>query len=223
MPSLKELGLTNEQVGGDVDFDNLPKVGGFTPLLQPGKYVFQLPAAQQLGNAFDVVESKQGKRLQVIFDQNAPLLVVSSPGNTRNGEPFQQRISNVERARGKDKILVSDLDYLLRAVGHAARPKTNPDYAQAVLAHAGERFEGTVEVQYSCNPNKNIYIDDGTGQATEVEGKPGCGARYYQKDVADQKDEHGHYPERITCGGENCGASLRAFAQISVFAPAPKG
>jgi hypothetical protein len=221
MPSLKDLGLTNEVVGGDVDFDNLPKVGGFTPLLQPGKYTFQLPAAAALGQAFDVVDSKQGKRLQVIFDSSAPLLVVASPTNARNGEPFQQRISNVERGRGKDKILVSDLDYLLRALGHKSKPKTNPEYAQAILSHAGEKFQGTIEVQYSCNANKNIWVDDGTGNATEVEGKPGCGARYYQKDVADQKDSNGMFPERITCGGENCGASLRAFAQLSVFEPAP--
>ena len=221
MPSLKDLGLTNEQVGGDVDFDNLPKVGGFTPLLQPGDYTFQLPAAQALGQAFDVIDAKVGKRLQVIFDQNAPLQVVASPNNARNGEPFQQRISNVERERGKDKILVSDLDYLLRALGHPTKPKTNPEYAQAILAHAGEQFKGRIEVQYSCNEKKNIWAPTGVGDAVEeIEDKKGCGTRYYQKDVADQRDEHGNYPERIICGGENCGASLRAFAQISVFSPA---
>lgn len=214
MAKLSDLGLKNEQVGGEVDFDNLPKVGGFTPLLQPGRYRFKLPA--NLSDIFELVESKNGQRIQAVFDQNAPLVIVKAPevSKERIGEPLQQRISNVERPRGKDKVLVSDMDYLLKALGSTTKPKTNQAYGAELAKHGGKEFDADIEVQYSCNPNKDIYVDDGTGNTTVVEEKKGCGARYYQKDVEGLKAD-GKFPERITCSGENCGASLRGFSQLS--------
>lgn len=213
MPSLKDLGLKNEQVGGDVDFDHLPKVGGFTPLFQPGKYRGKLPT--DLSNIWDKVDSQKGERITAIFDQNSPILIIQAPDKERVGEPFQTRVSNVERPRGRDKIEVSDMDYLLRAVGETSRPKTNPAYIQALMKHGGKEFPFVMEVHYSCNPNKNIYVPDGQGGYQEVDQK-GCGARYYQNDVADQKVD-GKFPERIVCGGENCGASLRGFNQMGAI------
>lgn len=216
MAKITDLGLSNEKVGGDVDLDNLPKTGGFLPLLQPGRYRFKLPA--NLNDVFDKVTSSKGERITAIFDQHAPLQIVQAPPQYKDrvGEPFQTRISNVERARGKDKIEVSDFDYLLRAVGHKTRPKTNVDYAKALLEHAGQEFDAAVEVQYSCNPNKDIYADDGNGGTAPVEGQKGCGARYYQNQVQDLKNPDGTFPERITCSGNDgaCAASLRAFSQL---------
>ncbi len=212
---LSDLGLKNEQVGGgDVALADLPKVGGFTPMLQPGKFRFRLPA--KLDSVWDKVDSSKGERITAIFDQDNPLQIIQAPEaqKDRLNEPFQTRISNVERARGKDKIEVSDLDYLLKALGETTRPKTNAAYIQALMKHGGKEFNATVEVQYSCNPKKDKYVDDGAGGNVQLEGQPGCGARYYQGQVT--RNDDGTYPERITCGGNEgqCGASLRAMNQL---------
>ena len=208
MAKLAELGLKNEQVGGDVDLGNLPKTDGFTPMFQPGRYRFELPT--NLQEVWDTVDAQVGQRITAVFDQAAPLKVVQAPDKERVGEPFQTRISNVERARGKDKILVSDLDYLLKALGVTQKPKTNQAYIQALLPMGGKEFPATVEVQYQCSDKRDKYVDDGQGGTTQVEGQKGCGARYYQKDI---ERVGGVYPERVTCG--ECGASLRAFSQLS--------
>lgn len=217
MAKLSDLGLTNEKIGADdVDFDNLPKVGGFQPLLQPGRYRFKLPA--NLVDVFDPVASKNGPRIAAIFDQSSPLTVIKAPDPKRVGEPFTTRISNVERPRGRDKLSISDMDYLLRALGHKRKPHekySNTEYGMALVQHAGEEFDATIEFQWHCSAEREIYVDDGTGNTTKVEGRMGCGSRYYQKDVDRLPD--GSYPERLTCIGENCGASLRAFAQLSAI------
>ena len=215
MAKLAELGLKNEKVGGEVGFADLPKQGGFMPLLQPGRYRFQLPA--NLGDVFDKVDTQKGERLNAVFDQNAPLVIVQAPAQyeDRVGEPFQVRLSNAERPRGKDKIEVSDMDYLLRALGEskpAGVKWTNLQYGQALAKHGGKQFDATVSLSWYCNPKRDIYVDDGQGGYTEVAGTKGCDTRYYQKDV--DKQEDGQYAERITCGGKDgqCGASIRAFA-----------
>lgn len=210
MPSLKELNLTNDQVGDTLDFDNLPKTGAYPPPLPPGAYRFKLPA--KMTSIWQAFDAKVGQRITAIFDQDAPL-VVTQATNGHVGDPFTTRISNAERPRGKDKINVSDMDYLLKALGHKGKPKTNGEYAQALMSYAGKEFSAQVEWQWSCNPKKNIYVDDGQGGSVEVPDKPGCGARYYQgRDV--QKAADGSYPERITCGNPECNASVRAFPQL---------
>jgi hypothetical protein len=91
---------------------------------------------------------------------------------------------------------------------------SNMDYAKALLQYAGKEFSATVEFQWSCNPKKEKYVEDAEGNTQKLEGTTGCGARYYQNTI--EKNEDGTYPERITCGGleGQCGASLRAFAQL---------
>jgi hypothetical protein len=217
MASLKELNLSNDQVGGDIDLDHLPKTGGFLPMLQPGKYRLRLPA--NLGNVWDKIAAKgdRGERIVAKFDQDAPLLIVQAPDRfaDRKGEPFQTRISNLERARGREKILASDMDYLLRALGHTGKkPKTNIEYIQALLPFAGKEFIAEIEVQAQCRDDKEKYVDDGQGGSVKLEGSAGCGRRYYQKDIP--KTDDGSYPERIACA-EDCGANLRVNNQISSF------
>lgn len=230
MAKLSDLNLKNEQVGGDVDFDHLPKTGGFGPALQPGTYRFRLPDTARLNEAFDVINIGKGpkagqQRLNVVFDQNAPLTIVQAPERYKDriGEPYQTRISNMERPRGKDKIEVSDLDYLLKALG-AKKPAgtkwTNTQYAQALLPFAGKEVTADQEFSWQCREDKDIYVEDGDGNTQQIEGTKGCGARYYQgRDVEKQAD--GTYPERITCVGRegSCGASLRAFGSLTNFRP----
>jgi hypothetical protein len=217
MASLKELNLSNDQVGGDIDLNDLPKTGGFLPMLQPGTYRLRLPG--NLGNVWDTIAKKgdRGERIVAKFDQDAPLVIVQAPERfaDRKGEPFQTRISNVERARGREKILASDFDYLLRALGHTGKkPRTNGEYAAALMPFAGKEFNATIEVTAQCRDDKEKYVDDGHGGSVKLEGSAGCGRRYYQKDIP--KNDDGSYPERIACA-EDCGANLRVSNQIGSF------
>lgn len=212
--SLNDLGLSNTSLEG-ASFDDIPENIGmsFPDPPQPGKYRFRLPAS--LAAVWAVVESeKHGQRINAVFDDKDPLIIVQSPGGEHDDEEFQYRISNVPRERTKEKILVSDMDLLLRALGETARPKTNKAYAQALQKYAGKEFGATVEFSWRCNPAKDAYFDDGAGGTQKVEGRVGCGARYYQRDVAKVE---GVYPVRITCSNPECGASVRAFPNLTGF------
>lgn len=224
MAKLNDLQLGTEKIG-DADFDQIPEqMGGYRPDPQPGTYLFKLPA--KLDAIWDTIETKdRGTRLNAIFDDANPLEIVQSPGGTLDGEPFQTRISNVERKRGKrddpNAVEASDMDYLLRdGLGEKAKPKTNKQYADTLMKHAGETFKADIERSWFCNPNRNIRTAEGD-RTVEVEGKLGCGARYYMKDVekvlSDPNDPNSPkvYPERITCGG--CGAEIRGFSNLVRF------
>lgn len=220
--SLNDLNLKNEALEG-ADFDNIPENLGqsFQDPPQPGKYRFKLPA--NMGTCWAVVETeKHGQRINAVLADSAALTIVQSPnGGQHNGEDFSYRISNVPRERTKEKILVSDMDLLLRALGETKRPVTNKAYAQALQKHAGEEFTAEVEFSYQCNPKRDAYFDDGNGgQAKAADpsstsgSRLGCGTRYYQKDVP---KVDGVQPVRITCGNPECGASVRAFPNLSGF------
>lgn len=233
MAKLNDLGLGNEQIG-TADFDSMPEqmMGGFPDPPQPGPFRFRLPVS--LGNVWDKAEKKKADgttepRIMAKFDRDNPLLIVQSLGNRYNGEPFETRISNVERKRGKDEgaVEVSDFDYLLRdSFGEQKRPKTNKEYAEALIKHAGQEFDADIEWNYSCNPGKNIRVANAEGTLEEVEGQVGCGLRYYtngKNAVQKVQPEGGGAPEfplHITCGG--CNADLRAFANLTRFRGAKK-
>lgn len=235
MPKLNELQLGNEKIG-DVDFADMPaQRGGFTPLVQPGTYRFKFPVFDAGAPIFDTIDTRdKGKRLNLIFSEAFALTIIQSPGGTANGQSFDARISNVERNRartGEPEVLVSDLDYLLRdALGVKTRPKTNAEYAKAMIANAsGKEFTADVEFTWNCAENRDIFTDNGDGNLQKVEGTKGCGARYYQggrtgvqKVPADANDPNSPliYPERITCAGKDgvpCGAVIRAFTQLRNF------
>lgn len=212
--SINDLGLSNESLDG-ASFDDIPEHIGqsFPDPPQPGKYRFRLPASLAL--LWTTVESeKHGTRLNAIFDQDAPLLIVQSPGQAADGEEFSYRLSNVPRERTKERILVSDMDLLLRALGETKRPATNKGYAQALMKYAGKEFGATVEWSYRCSDQREAYFDDGTGGTQKAEGRMGCGARYYQRDVPKVE---GMQPVRITCSNPACGASIRAFPNLTGF------
>ena len=213
--SINDLGLGNESLEG-ADFDSIPENIGqsYPDPPQPGKYRFKAPLS--IAGQFAVVETeKHGTRINLLFDQDAPLVIVQSPAKAYDGEEFQYRLSNVPRERTKEKILVSDMDLLLRALGVSKRPANNKAYAAAcVTALAGKEFGATVEFSYRCSDQREAYFDDGQGGQQKVEGRMGCGVRYYQRDVA---KVDGVQPVRITCPNPECGASVRAFPNLSGF------
>jgi len=216
--SLQDLGLKAESVGG-AGFDELPEQqGSYLPPPQPGSYRFQLPAS--LTNIWDTREFDGKTRLVALFDADNPLTIVQSPGNQRNLEPFRTQITNNERNRarkGQPEVLVSDMDYLLKALGETKRPATNKAYLEALAKYAGKDFAADVTWSWSCNPKKPKRVPDGEGGSVEAKdeaGQPemGCGKRYYPREV--RKDGQGQYPLSIAC---ECGALLRAFPNLSNF------
>lgn len=214
--SLNDLGLGSDKLQ-DADFDNIPENLGqsFEDPPQPGKYRFQLPT--DMGTIWAKVDSaKHGERIQALFEDDAELGIVQVPAGSATGvgTTFRTRISNIPRERTKEKILVSDMALVLRALGETVTPKTNKAFAQALMKYAGKTFGATIEFSYHCNPKKEIYVADDAGGQQKVEGKQGCDARYYQRDVPKVE---GLQPFRITCGNPECGASVRAFANLSGF------
>ena len=225
--SLQELGLKDEGtiVTGDALAD-LPTFGTFTPPPQPGPFRFELP--KDLTSCYEVYDTPSKvppQRVRIIFDADHPLTIVQSMGGKYNGEPFQTRLSNEERPRGKDKAIVaSDWDYLLRAFGVQTKPTRlvngtkvpdNKGYIEATKPHARKQFGGDIRYSWKCGQDRNIRVatvDPATGARTgvqEVENQKGCGNSYYGDDVP--KNPDGTTPLEITC---QCGALLRAFANL---------
>jgi hypothetical protein len=192
--------------------DDLPTFGSFTPPPPPGAYTFQLPAdLSAIYDTFDTPEKTPPQRIKAIFDRDHPLLIVQSPQGKSNNEPFETRITNNERSRGKDKsVTASDMDYLLRALGEKQKPKSNKEYMQTLQRHAGQQFSADLRYSWRCSKDRDIRARDPQGSVQVVEGRKGCGEAYYQEDVP--KGADGQVPYEITCG--NCGALLRAFANL---------
>ena len=164
------------------------------------------------------------------FSRNAPLLIVQSPTGAQNGEPFTTQLSNVPRARNKEKtVFASDWDYLNQALKEAARPKTNQEYGQRLIAKGQEkaRFFASVEWSWHCNPKSAAFFQQGDSlvETTDTTGAKvvGCDRRYYQARPGGQggvEKVNGVYPLRIQC---ECGASVRAFANLRNFRPVENG
>lgn len=216
--------------GNIASLDDLKETGSFLPMLQPGVYEFEMP--QDLAALpWDTVD-QEGKpqRVQVQFDDNHPLKIVSASGAgaARVGEPFQTRISNVPRERtfGGEKVTINDFLYLLKKLGHKEVPKSNRDYLLALQKYAGRRFRSAVGVSWSCNPKRDVRMwvpnadpvkaQAGEGERKEIPGQKGCGERYYPdgKKNGVPKGPDGLYPEEIYCS--KCRAVLRGFSNLDV-------
>lgn len=228
MANLNSLGLTNEAVGDALNYTEMPdQIGTFQPPPQPGTYRFKLPA--RLDDIWETFEHEKGKppgkRLRAVFDDAHPLTILQSPQGLHDGEPFITSLTNAERRRGKKDDaaapFISDMDYMNRDVfGVAQKPQGgNVGYAQEFMKHPSAEFTADVTWNWFCNPKKNIYVDNGQGGSAEVEQK-GCNTSYYEKNVdkvpVDPNDPNSRkeFPLRITC---QCGASVRAFANLSNF------
>lgn len=211
--SLQNLGLKEEALptAGQA-LDDLPEFGTYREPPQPGDYRFQLP--DSLDAIWDVYDATgKGQRIRAVFDRDAPLMIVQSPGGLSNLQPFETRISNEERPRGKDKAVVaSDMDYLLKAMKHKTKPRTNREYIDALKQYAKRQFGASIRFSWSCSTSRNIRVADGQGGVQEVPNKPGCGNKYYQEDLPNQgRQPDGKVPVQIQC---QCGAVLRAFANL---------
>src|SRR5262245_47158979 len=210
--SLQELGLLDEALPtAGQELDDLPEFGRWTPPPPPGQYRFKLPRdLSRIWDTFDTPDKTPPQRVKAQFDRDSPLLIVQSPENKHNGEPFETRLTNNERKRGKDGVQASDLDYLLKALGDKSKPRSNREYVQAVQRHAGEEFSAKISYRWACSRDREKRVKDENGQLQTIAGSQGCGATYYQEDAT--KNEDGSIPFEVTCSA--CGASLRAFTNL---------
>jgi hypothetical protein len=222
--SLNDLGLKDEKLPETAGLDELPQFGQFAPPPQPGPMTFKLPS--DLTNLWDTFETEKTPgvketRVQIEFDQNAPLLIVQSVGNQYNNEPFQTKLNNNERPRGKDKKLASDLMYLIAAIEGptAAKPESNKGYIERVRTYGNRLFGGDMRWSWRCGKNRNIRVKDDKGNTVEVPDRKGCGEAYYQEDVLNLKQPDGTFPLEIGC---KCGAVLRAFGNVDNIRAAVK-
>jgi hypothetical protein len=252
MPTLQEIGqaLGTEPVAGIAAYDEAPaQRGGFMPLPQPGRYVFQLPVEMgHIWNALEDIrvpgqEGKTATYLQLRFDDAAPLTILSGGADPQLiGTNFMPAISNIPRNRARKQqtpVYFSDLDYLLReAFGVTGGPFSNQQYAQMVQQHAGQAFTATVSWNWYQAPHKNIWIMVGPGgnvatqeeinaqtaQLQEIEGvTPPEKISYYQSQVSKEAD--GKYPMQLqvptAIGGQTYNVCVRANAQLERFGVAP--
>jgi hypothetical protein len=213
--SIQELASTLKEealpTGGE-GLDDLPVFGGFTPPPPAGAYRFALPQdLSAIWDVFDTPEKTPPQRVKAQFDRDHPLVIVQSPHGKSNGEPFETRLTNNERKRGKGgAVVASDLDYLLRALGETVKPKSNRECMAMVQRHGGKQFGADIRYNWRCSPDRDIRYRDAQGAVQVQEGKKGCDARYYEEDVP--KNADGSVPYEINCG--QCGALLRAFANL---------
>lgn len=223
--SLNDLGLKDEKLPtAGQTLDDLPQFGQFAPPPQPGPMTFKLPGdLTNLWDTFEVEKTPGTKetRVQIEFDASAPLLIQQSAGNRYNNEPFQTKLNNNERARGKDKKMASDLDYLIAAIDGptAVRPDSNRGYIERVRAYAGKLFGGDMRWSWRCSKTRDKRVKDEQGNTVAVPGHMGCGEAYYQEDVLNLKQADGDFPLEISC---KCGAVLRAFGNIDNIRAAVK-
>ena len=213
--SLQDLGLREEALptAGQALAD-LPDFGSFREPPQPGAYRFRLPAdLSAIWDVYDTPNKVPGQRIRALFDKDHPLLIVQSPGGRANNEPFETRISNEERSRGKDKLVIaSDMDYVLRALKVAQKPGSNRAYIEIMKQQVNKEFAADIRYSWKCSADRNIRIKDQAGSIQEVQGRPGCGTSYYQEDLPNGgKQPDGMVPTQIQC---QCGALLRCFANL---------
>ncbi len=226
--SLQDLGLKDEQLpAASEDITALPDFGGFKEPPQPGTYRFQLPDdLSHIWDLYDTPSKQPPQRIRALFDKDHPLVIVQSQGGRYNGEPFETRLSNEERSRGKGgAIIASDMDYLLRALGVKEKPwvklpsgQTGPNnraYISLLQQQAKKQFSANLRFSWKCDTRRNIRVKDGNGALTELEQK-GCGQAYYPEDLPNGgKQADGQVPTQIQCA--TCGAVLRAFCNLDAI------
>jgi len=217
--SLQELGLKDEPLPtAGQDLSDLPEFGTFREPPQPGPFRFKLPTdLNTIWDVYDTPSKVPPQRVRAIFDRDHPLQIVQSVGGRYNNEPFETRVSNEERNRGKGGVIASDMDYILRALGFKQKPPSNKAYIELMKQQAGKEFGADIRYSWKCSKDRNIRVLDPAGQVREVEGRKGCDNAYYQEDVPNGgKDASGNVTTQITC---QCGALLRCFANLDNIRP----
>lgn len=213
MPTLEDLGLVVDPDEAEfVDAATLPRQRTVrTPLVQPGRYTFQLP--QRVDDVFEPMAIAEGDpEVYCQFAEDRALLV--KPGNI----PFRWRTNTqgLMRGRQEDAVRVSDISFLLSALGEKEVPETGLMLAKMLAGHEGERFRADVDWSGWCSDRRDIF-KDGAVQ----EGTKGCGTNFalagYNKRDGSRvfeipRDEQGRRREAFPC--PSCGARINANTRL---------
>ena len=207
MSNINDLDLVREEI--PVDMNDLPEeFQQRWPQPQPGTYVFVLPEVIKFGKML----TQRGERLTAQFSGEYSLTAL--PG----GGKVSTNIANAERPFGKDKKLVSDMAFLLKALKYTGPALVySEDYARALSQFGGQRFRADLVRDTTCSLTRDIFKDGAVQR-----GVKGCGTRY---ELQPRKGNNGHeilgipkdengYVERFDC---KCGASLKAWARLRNF------
>ena len=223
MSKLEELNLADEAI--EVPEEVPEQSGGFQPLPQPGTYTFRLPA--DLGDVWNSFERNNVERISAKFDRDNPLAIIDSPGGAYDGLTLANvSVTNVERGRGREKVMVSEMFYMIQALYQGEELpalNSNAAYAKALIAKAGKTFKAEVEWSANCSEHRDMYVEQEDGSKKQQDGTPGCGAAYYTNtgDPSNRipVDEDNEFVDSFACAlsGNECPATLRAFPRITRF------
>ncbi len=226
MGSINELDLHDDKdIAEDVPQD-LPEIGTFVPALYPGIYAMRLPAElSRLWETFDIAEGEKTiQHIRLNFDREHPLVVF---GGEHDGMPLSMvGASSIARPRGKDKVMVSDLAYLLRDALQDKKTKLPTTRSEMLKGLVVAINKGAGKIVYvkvgwsgGCADDKPARFIAEDGSTVQDPNTLGCGARFYLDYRGSKpgyypipKGEDGKYQENFTCG--QCGASIRVFARV---------
>jgi hypothetical protein len=192
------------------------------PTLQPGTYLFELPAVIEPKDFEQYQVANLGPRLRLNLRAHKALKNL-----TKGGEPFETQLNNMEIERGRkgeEKKKGSDLAYLIHAVGGTLKPGAgNKSYRDELLQHGGKKFIADAVLSGQCNPNRDVYKG-----GEEKKGVKGCGAKFAMdgpftikngpnagKTVYGIPRTAEGWAEGTTC--PKCSAEVRLFANLANF------
>ena len=234
MGTLEDLGLVEDNTQVEIP-DEIPEEGStYIPLVQPGTFFFKLP--DDMSAIWYKRETQRGPRITAGFTRENPLTVTGDSTGDYIGTPVVTFISNAERPRGRERVLVPDMFYLLASLEKdisekelKAKLKTNTDYVTMLRKHEGREFQAEVHWEAYCSPQKNIWMtvldENNNKRLEEQEGTPGCGASYntYSRDASKRipKDENGfmeRFEEVLVHGDpDGCPATLNSQIRLSRY------
>lgn len=235
MSTLEDLGLTEDTTPVEIP-DDIPEEGGtYIPLVQPGVYIFKLP--DDMSAIWYKRDTTQGPRITAGFTRENPLIVTGDSTGYYISSPVVTFISNAERPRGRERVPIPDMYYLLRALEKSmsdkelkAALKTNQNYSDMLQKFEGKEFQAEIHWEAYCSPQKNVWMtildEAGNKRLEEQEGTPGCGAGYntYSRDAKRRipSDENGfmeRFEEALVHGDpDGCPATLNSQIRLSRFA-----
>lgn len=235
----------------EVDMENMPEESsGFRPTPFPGDYGFQLPAEMDYEDREVKAKDKEGniindpttntpkmlKRLVTLFGDGHELKILDAAPENQDfvGDTLKYRCGNAEYRYGKDKILASEMGFLLRALNETlAKGATNIQWAQAIAKHSLGKFRATIEWDAHCNPERKRFVFDEAQSKNVEDSMMGCGRRYGQRAYVKgdgtkviqipqgpEAQPDGSIIDRfksdILC---ECGATVRCFPRLKKYRP----
>lgn len=215
MSTLEELGIGAEEKI-EVPTELPEEMESRIPLIQPGKYVFQLP--EDLTSLWGTFKTKTGSdRLYIAFSMENTLTCISK--GEYEGHPLAASVNNVAYPRGGDTA-IADMNYLIAALeGETDSPavlNSNQAFYDALNRFGGKRFRAELSWTAYCHPGKPMYVtqedpETGTRRAEKIEGTEGCGANIatYGPAIWNAAEKKGRIPKED-------GKFMEAFDEVLV-------